>query len=284
MLPVCVCILIHGDRRYHRAGRRAVASVLRHSRFPVVVVTDDGSLHVRGSSRVHIVPLARDPAQSHRAAAFLLKFRALEACLAEVQAARVLLLDADALLAADLDETHVEAALGGRGLGMVEQTGILGSDADRAFFREHYRRHALGVLAPESSAPPLDRFRYYISGVVLASRDELERLVPWALATIATVGPRHDTGEHMVADQDYFQVWANTLHPESCTALPWCWNHAAAWDEGFPRGDAWILHLTNFCRGPSPWSYARLDLVRAARRMRALAAGSWSASRSRGWT
>ncbi len=284
MLPVCVCILIHGERRYHRAGRRAVSSVLRHSRFPVVIVTDDASLHERGSSRVRVVPLGREPGQSHRAAPFLLKFRALEACLAEVPTARILLLDADALFAADLDETRIEAALGGRGLGMVEQTAILGSDADRAFFREHYRRYALAVLAPESSVPPLDRFRYYNSGVVLASRDELELLVPWALATIATVGARHDAGEHMVADQDYFQVWANTLHPESCTALPWRWNHSAAWDEGFPREDAWILHLTNFCRGPSPWSYARLDLTRAARRLRVLAQGSSSTSRRRGCT
>jgi hypothetical protein len=283
MLSLCVCILIHGDRRYHRAGRRAVSSVLRHSRFPVLVVTDDVPLHERGSSRVRVVPLPRDSAESHRATPFLLKFRALEACLAEMPAARVLLLDADALFTADLDETHVEAALGGRGLGMVEQTAILGSAADRPFFLEHYRRYALAVLAPENAAPPLDRFRYYNSGVVLASREELERLVPWALETIATVGARHDAGEHMVADQDYFQVWANALHPESCTALPWRWNHSAAWDLGFPREDAWILHLTNFCRGPSPWSYARLDLTRAARRLRALAPGSWSTLRSRGW-
>jgi lipopolysaccharide biosynthesis glycosyltransferase len=283
MPPVCVCILIHGDRRYFRAGRRAIASVLRHSRFPIVVATDDPSLATRRPDRVRIVRIDA-PREAYRAAPFLLKFRALEACLAEVSAESVLLLDADTLLVADLDSTSIEGALAGRGLGMVEQRTIVGSGADRGFFRSHYERWALALLAPESAPPPRERFRYFNSGVVLARRAELLRLVPWALARIAALGSRHDAGEHMVADQDYFQVWANTLHPESCTTLPWRWNHAAAWDEGFPREGAWLLHLTNFCRGPSPWAYLRLDLARAAHTLRALVPGPSPASRSGGWT
>jgi hypothetical protein len=283
MVPVCVCILIHGDRRYFRAGRRALASVLRRSRFPIVVATDDASFATRRPDRVRVVRVD-PPRGSHRAAAFLLKFRALEACLDAVEAAHVVLLDADTLLVADLDPTRIETALAGRGLGMVEQPTILGSDADRAFFLAHYERHALSVLAPGSPPPSLDRFRAFNSGVVLSSREELERIVPWALATIARVGSRHDAGEHMVADQDYLQVWANTLHPGSCTVLPWRWNHAAAWDRGFPRDDAWILHLTNFCRGPSRWSYLRLDAVRITRRLRALGPRAEAAAQSRGWT
>lgn len=283
MVPVCVCILIHGNRRYLRAGRRAVASVLRRSPFPVVVATDGSSFATRRHDRVRVARIEA-PRDRHRAAPFLLKFRALEACLDALHAAHVLLLDADTLLAAHLDASRVEEAIAGRGLGMVEQPTILGSDADRAFFLAHYERYALPILAPESPAPSLECFRSYNSGVVLASREELERLVPWALATMAAIGPRHDAGEHMVADQDYFQVWANTLRPGSCTALPWRWNHAAAWDEGFPRQDAWILHLTNFCRGPSRWSYLRLDAARARQRVRAFVSRSGVTGQSREWS
>jgi hypothetical protein len=268
MATACACILICGDRRYLHAGRRAVRSVLRHSDLDVLVALGGhrlGALARR--DRVQVADLGTAPVV-HRSQPFLLKLRALAACLDATDAAHVLLLDADALLARDLAGSELAAALGGRGLGMVEQTGIRGSRMGRADFLAHYTRHTLGLLAPDRSAPPLERFRYFNSGVVLATRAELERLVPWALATMRRVGPRHQLGEHMVGDQDYFQLWANTLHPESCSELPWTWNHAPLWGpDGFPRTEARVLHLSNFCRGPSLWQRVKLDVVRTARRL-----------------
>jgi hypothetical protein len=63
----------------------------------------------------------------------------------------------------------------------------------------------------------------------------------------------------MVADQDYFQHWANTLHPGACAELPWEWNHCEWWDEDFPAPDARILHFSNFCLGPTTDSIDRMD-------------------------
>lgn len=284
MHSVCVCILVHGDRRYWRAGRRAVASVLRYSDFPVLVAAGDGASLGRASERLHRAWIALRPEESFRAAPFLLKLRALEICLRETRAERFVLLDADALFAAPIDAAMVDDALAGRGLAMAEQPRILGSELDRAAFLEHYRRYSLTLLAPGRAPPPLADFRYFNSGVVLATRAELARFLPWALATVAELGPRHEVGAHMVADQDYFQVWANTLHPGSCTTLPWRWNHAAAWDEGFPRRDALILHLTNSCRGPSAWRYLRLDLARAAQALGSKLPLRRGGSASASWT
>jgi hypothetical protein len=200
-----------------------------------------------------------------RAGSFLLKFDALEACLRATDAPTLLLLDADAVLVAPTTATQVETALAGRGLAMVEQTGIRGSGMGRADFLDHYARHSLAFLAPSAPSPEAESFRFFNSGVVIGTRQELRALATWARTAIEASGREHRVGEHMIADQDYYQVWVNHVHRGSCTELDWSWNHCEHWHEDFPRPGARILHFSGFCRGPTRETVARM---RAARRGR----------------
>jgi GT2 family glycosyltransferase len=263
---VCACLLIHGRRRYHRAGREAARSLLANSDLDVFVAlgSGDGPRPPR-SPRLRIERLRDAGPAAGRAAGFLLKFDALDACLRASKASHFVLLDADAVLVASTRGSDVRAALGDRPLGMVEQKGIRGSEMDRLRFLDHYLRHSLAFLAPGAPAPSATRFRFFNSGVVLGTREEFGAIVRWARERMAEAGPEHRVGEHMIADQDYFQVWANSLRPGACAELGWQWNHCEHWDEGFPRAGARILHFSNFCRGPG-----REDLLRmrAARRGR----------------
>jgi hypothetical protein len=69
----------------------------------------------------------------------------------------------------------------------------------------------------------------------------------------------------MVADQDYFQFWVNTLYPDA-RRHPWYWNHCEHWHPAFPRLGTLIAHFSNFCHGP---------VAATPTRMRALQRGSW---------
>jgi len=229
----------------------------------VLVLHDDGPVggwpaHPRLQRREQSAP----PADGPRALRFLRKFHALDLALAEFSHDWILLLDADVVLARPLRETQLAAALGGAALGMVEQKGIRGSTMNRARFQEHYVRHTLALLAPGAAPPPPERFRYFNSGVVLGPRRTWAELVPWARRAIAAHPGRHEVGEHMIADQDYFQYWANQLHPGSCAELPWCWNHCAYWDDPFPRRGVIFAHFSNFCRGPAADTVARMRALR----------------------
>jgi hypothetical protein len=272
---VCVCTVIYGHRNYFRAGRQAVRSVLARSDFDVFVAYGPGPEHQLPDSPRVRAQLLRPPVSGDRAMPFLLKFLALESCLRLTDAEWILLLDADAMLVSDLHPSAISRALGAAALGMVEQTGITGSGMTRGDFLQHYVTHALAWFAPGTPAPGLERFRFYNSGVVLGRRGELERLTTWALDTMHRAGKDHRIGRHMIADQDYFQYWTNTLFPSSCVQLPWNWNHCRHWDPDFPRSDAYILHFSNFCRGPSlhqvwrmGWRNYRLEWSRRLRRSR----------------
>ena len=275
MHDVCVCMVVYGHRNYFRAGRQAIRSVLTRSDFDVFVASGpDHESALPDSSRVRRHRL-RPPASGDRAMPFLLKFRALESCLRLTDAEWILLLDADAMLATDLDARTVAEALGPAGLGMVEQTGITGSGMTRDDFLAHYATHVLAWFAPRAAVPVREQFRFYNSGVVLGRRAEVERVTAWALNTIRCARTDHRVGRHMIADQDYFQYWTNTLFPASCVELPWHWNHCRHWDAGFPRSGAYILHFSNFCRGPGfdqicrmSWWNHRLEWSRWWRRWR----------------
>jgi len=179
-----------------------------------------------------------------------MKFKALLTCLDHVKTEWIILLDADALFVSPITADTVRQALDGRGLGMAEQTTIRGSRMTRQDFLQHYIRYSLAWLAPNATPPTLDEYRFFNSGVVLAHRAEIQRFADWAFdkATRATVP--HQLGEHMISDQDYFQLWANTLHPGCCRTLSWAWNHSDLWDSDFPRPGARIMHFSNFCQGP----------------------------------
>jgi len=194
----------------------------------------------------------------HRAQRFLLKFTALQALLDSSRADVILMMDADAVVTRRLSERMIRHAMGPHPLAMVEQTGITGSTMSRREFLAHYTRHTLTLLDPDAQPPPVERFRYFNSGVVLGLREEWNRLVTWALTTIAGHAGEHQVGEHMIADQDYFQYWANTLHPGCCSELPWYWNHCEHWDLNFPHPNVLIAHFSNFCNGPGPETPARM--------------------------
>lgn len=266
-MSTVVCMLVHGDEAYYRASVEAARSVLERTPFDLFVAHGaEAEPALTPSGRLVLHRLDDRPPSAHRAHRFLRKFQALDACLAASDARVVVLLDADAIFVRPCSEAMVEAALGTRALAMVEQPTVTGSTMRRVDFLDHYVRHTLALLAPERPPPALAAFRYFNSGVVLARRAEMAAIVDWATATIARVAGEHQVGDHMIADQDYFQLWANDLHPERVAVLPWHWNHCEYWHPSFPRLGALIAHFSNFCHGPA---------ATTPDRMRALQRGTW---------
>lgn len=253
MPRTCVCVAVCGRRAYFQAAREAVRSVVARSDFDVIVVTDPGaSVLLSRERRVRTIEAQPPDGAAGRARPFLFKLAALRDGLRYTDADVVLLLDADAMFVARIDDALVADALGGGSLGMVEQTGIFGSGMRKQDFFRHYVDHTLAWLAPGEAAAPADEreFRFYNSGVVLGRRVELERMTRWALDTVGRAEGDHHVGRHMIADQDYFQYWANVLSRSNCVPLSWRWNHCRHWDTGFPRDDAFVLHFSNACNGP----------------------------------
>lgn len=263
MGEVRVCILMCGEPSYFWAGRQAASSVLERSDFDLFLALGPGpDLRLHANPRLRCHPLAPETGYDYRARPFLRKFYALRACLESGEHPWLMVLDADAILVRTLTRQMLEKALAGRGLGMVEQTTILRSAMGRPDFLEHYVRHTLAWFAPNAVPPRLDEFRYYNSGVLLGRREALQEVVSWALDTLDRNRGDHTVGEHMIADQDYYQFWTNTLRPESCAPLPWYWNHCEHWDEGFPHPEAYILHFSNFCRKPTLGQVMRMRILR----------------------
>jgi hypothetical protein len=256
-------MLIHGDRSYFYAGRQAALSVLHRSNFHLFLARGvEGALNVGQKSRVKHYIIQAENAFEYRARPFLLKFKALKACIENTVQPWIILLDADAVMVRRLSTRTVEHSLPKSGLGMVEQKTVCGSEMSRFDFHEHYIRHSLAWLAPNAKAPAFSKFRYYNSGVVLGHRNEFQKFIAWAMRQLEQSPGDHRVGEHMIGDQDYFQFWTNNLHLENRNTLPWFWNHCEHWDEGFPRKGAYILHFSNFCQKPSYEQVLRMVLAR----------------------
>lgn len=257
-----VSITAAGDPRYGLCAHQTVRSVLDHSDFHVIAACDaaNAALLPR-SDRVHIVPI--EHRARFRAEPFLAKFDAWRSCLELSDDDLVVHLDADAVLVAPLTDADLRDALGSRDLAMVEQTWIVDSDMDRAAFLAHYVEHSHAYLAPLLPAPTLESFRFFNSGVIVFRRLELRNLLRWVDEVRASVPEHHGVGEHMIADQDYLQVWANEFHRGACAELAAGWNHCPLWDRDFPDPGARIIHLSNFCNGPPvPTALALQDLRR----------------------
>ncbi len=252
-------MVAYGASNYFHAARRSVASILERSDFDVhIAAGPQHSLRVPDTSRIRVQKLPASQLQE-RAHPFLLKFQALRDCLEKSPADWIVLMDADTLLVSHIDESDIPSALDGHSLGMVEQTGIRGSAMSRKDFLESYKKHTLAFFDPELSAPSLDEFRHFNSGVVLGHRKEFQRFVEWAQHVAGSMRGEHQVGTYMIADQDYFQLWTNNLNPGTCKQLPWMWNHCEHWDEGFPRKEAIIVHFSNFCNGPTRESLLRMS-------------------------
>jgi hypothetical protein len=265
----CVCFYIYGSDAYYEAGREAVRSVLELSAFPVFVGCDDRTRLKLSSSRLRVEECSPFPG-AHRSWRFLGKFRAFEACTRNSDEDLFLFLDADAELLQPLDDHVLRAALNHHTLGMVEQTTITGSTMDRMAFWEHYRQHSLAFIAPDLAPPPPSKFRHFNSGVVLGHRQTINAITHWAVSEISRSNSDHQIGQHMIADQDYIQIWTNNLYPGTCQELPWEWNHCEYWDTGFPREAARIAHFSNFCNGPTPGTAGRMRALRREMMQRVL--------------
>lgn len=244
-----VSILAIGKIGYILAARQSINALLARTDFDIYVTTDAaGRAFLPRSSRVHIHLMELSPV--HRADPFIGKFAAIENCLSHSSEEIILALDADTVVLAPLADADLAGALGPYELGMVEQTAIVGSEMGRQQFFEHFVQHSLAFLQPDAVAPDAVDFRFFNSGVVVARRHGLRAFLDWALALRAARPPEHQRGAHMIADQDYFQVWANTVRPGCTAELCWVWNHCDKWDPGFVREGARIAHFSNFCLGP----------------------------------
>ncbi|MFH1176158.1 MAG: hypothetical protein V1750_02030 [Acidobacteriota bacterium] len=275
MSGVCVCVLACGRRDYYRSARQAALSVLERSELDLFVVHGRlGPLRLP-RERVTQVAIPEAPAERGRAGPFLAKLDALAACLGGSRAPALLLLDSDAVFVGRIDESMVMAALAGRELAMAEQTTITRSGWTRRELRDHFITHSLAFLAPGAAAPPLEEFRFYNSGVVLGTRAGLLSFTSWARETRRARDAAHTIGAHMIADQDYFQVWANTIRPGACATLSWHWNHCEHWDEDFPRAGVLIAHLSNFCQGPGRRQRLRMLALRRTSFRDGRAVGPW---------
>lgn len=264
MNSVTACIAAMGSPDYLRSARQAILSLLEQTDFRVVLALGSG---LRGrlpaSNRLLTVDLP-DPPDRARAYRFLAKLEAMNLCLEAADSEFFMLFDADALVIRPTTADDLRQALDGRGLAMAEQTTLRGTGWGRQDFHRHYVEHTLAWLAPDAPPPPERDFRFFNSGVVPGRREEWRRLLNWARDKVRSTGGDHRVGKHMIADQDYFQFWVNTLHPGCCVELPWTWNHCEHWDGNFPDPRARILHFSNHCLGPGRRQPVRMALARRA--------------------
>lgn len=267
---MAVSILAAGKIGYIVAARQAIKALLARTDFDIHVTTDAAGEHfIPRSARVHIYVADMQP--EWRADLFLGKFVALENCLSHSSDDLVLALDADTVVLHELYEADVVEAIGSHDLGMVEQTTILGTSMHRREFLDHYSRVSLGFLLPEAAPPAEADFTYFNSGVILARRAGLREFLDWAATLRASRPAHHQVGEHMIADQDYFQVWSNTVRPGRTAVLLWGWNHCDKWDVGFVRDGAHIAHFSNFCLGPELSSSIEMHRLAGGAQMRGAA-------------
>jgi GT2 family glycosyltransferase len=252
--------LVHGAPSYFKAFNLSIKSLLEFSDLDIFIYTDNARLlDIPLSERIRIKIFRNDKNPHDRAQRFLLKFQGVKQCLEWSDCSHILMLDVDTLINKRLCTKSLISTLKGRLLGMVEQTTIRGSTMSRKDFLEHYKDFSLKFINPLILCPQLEQFRFYNSGVVLAEKNELLKMIHWALDVIDSKKENHAVLHHMIADQDYFQVWSNNINPEAVTELSWHWNHCEHWDVDFPNKEASILHFSNFCEGPHDPSLIEME-------------------------
>jgi GT2 family glycosyltransferase len=263
---VAVSILAVGSAEYALAAREAALSVLSHTDFEVHLACDEiARILMPNDRRIHQTLLARQPGLS-RADPFLEKFAAWRACLAASADDIIMHLDADAVLVRPLSAGDVEAALGESGIAMVEQPTITGSTMARPDFLRHYAQNSLRFLAPGLPVPEPETFRYFNSGFALFRRAALTAFLDWAEDRRRHVPAHHDVAGNMMTDQDYIQVWLNSIAPGLCAELPGEWNASPLWSADLTLKEARVIHLSNFCQGPTPKTISLLQQFRTVPR------------------
>jgi hypothetical protein len=260
---VAVSLLIHGHPNYYISGINCVRSIMHYSDFDIFVMLGRSKKYkLPADGRIKISYLEDLSEGQHRSKRFLYKFIGLKQCIESGTYDIIVQLDADALFALPINAKNLIESLDNFQLGMVEQKTILGSNMSRIDFYNHYLKHSLPLIDPNQIPPVLDRFRYYNSGVVIGKTAEMYRLLSWAMKRINELEALEvpsQIGEHMIADQDYFQFWTNNINPDCCVELPWYWNHCDLWDNDFPNPEARIVHFSNFCLGPDRRSLRKIN-------------------------
>jgi hypothetical protein len=197
---------------------------------------------------------------THKGDWFLHKLKIWEQALYSSHDEFYLHIDADASVTTTFSLQSLLTALGDKSIGMVQQPRVIGNNPlGKKELYEHYLR--VSHKAVNSSAPKstLETFTYFNSGFVLFRRKALENFLQWATEIMVDM-PREINGQ-MVADQDILQVYANEIVPEDIAELDWRWNHCQWWDADFPNPEAHVIHMSNFCQGPSATQMNRLSVL-----------------------
>lgn len=248
-MSTVVAITAIGSPIYGQCARETVLSVLENTPFDVFITCDQSTIdfipsHERVQQHV-VVPTIEQSADP-----YLFKFETLKTCLEKNHHEFVIHIDVDAVVVRPIREQDVVNALGTKSMAMIEQSVIIGTDYGRPFFYKHFIDHAMAGLTPNLPPPDFEEFRHYNSGVVIFTRDELERVLYWVNDPYFH-NRRHSYAGRMIADQDFLQVWSNVVHRGHCAQLGPEWNHCWLWDENFPQDSAKILHFSNFTYGPN---------------------------------
>lgn len=253
-----VIVSAFGTGDYFRAAEMCVRSLLENTPFKVFVGTDSpADFRISHPERVQVEAIT--PVRpGERPSPFMAIFQTAQVAIATKKPRVCLLIDADCLVVNRLDTADVINALAGSDFALVEQTTIRGSSMSRTDFLDHFTHTALPVIDPTAQPPDEETFRYWNSGVVLAKASALRELCDFALGWWQQNGDSHVAGDHMVADQDYFQFWGAVHRPGSVATLPAEWNHCYWWDLDYPKPSAKIRHYSNFCRGPDDQTLARM--------------------------
>jgi GT2 family glycosyltransferase len=197
---------------------------------------------------------------------FLHKFKVWGETLRKSDAHFFLHIDADASATESFSLKLLLDNLGEKSIGMVQQPKVLGQHPlGKKQLYDHYVKVSHKAINNVISPTSIQDFKYFNSGVVLFRRQSLENFLAWT-SEILPIMPREIDG-NMVADQDMLQVYANEIVPEEVKELDWKWNHCQWWDEDFPSPEAHIIHMSNFCQGPTAFQMGKLASLSRAEKV-----------------
>ena len=228
---ISIGVLGVGSPKYRIAAWQTALISSKKSNFEVFLGIDVG---VDGGIKEVELPFElvqlNNGRGNFRAQPFLQKFELWREMLNRSNAEILIHLDADAVMVKELTAEAVKKVLGDFDLGMVEQGQIIGeSKFGKIELYQHYLHHTHRYIAPDLDPPSLDDFTFFNSGVVIFRRAELERFLDWFESVSVKLDGTYSLGEHMIADQDFLQIWANEIRPSGSTKLPPTFNHSPLW-------------------------------------------------------
>jgi GT2 family glycosyltransferase len=249
---IAVGILGIGSTEYRLAAWQSAQAASSNKEFEVFIGTDielDSEIDQR-LLPFKVVPMSAGQV-SFRAQPFMRKFELWHRILELSEFDYFVHIDSDAVFVDHLSEGEIREYLKESFLGMVEQNEIVGEvDFGITNLYQHYLNFSHKYILPDAQPVELSKFRFFNSGVVIFNREGLVRFLEWFEEIVGNLDGSFAIGPHMIADQDFLQIWANEIEPESAVSLPSVLNHSPLWHRDFPDSKAKIIHLSNFCNGP----------------------------------